>query len=351
MNIIVSAKMRPGNFEPKFYPFIDMDIISKIYIVRKERGPDLDKVEYIVLPSICRFTFFNLIFTPFILAYQTRKKKAKLILSYHIVPHAFFAFFAGLITRTPFIIGQTGGKIELLCKRNSIIRTITKLILKKAAFINVPGEPSKQVWVSMGIDSPKINILHSVIDTKKFKSANQSKEYDYIFVGALIKRKRVDLIIEAFAKVLENHPNASLLIVGDGEEKDSLELKAKELGIDQKIEFFGYTRDINSLLNKAKISVMASEVEGLPVAMMEAMACELIVIAPDVFNISQAVKHKETGFLIEEINASQLAQLLDYTLTNYDSLGYIRINARKKIIAEHSVESAVKKWRIILEDF
>jgi glycosyltransferase involved in cell wall biosynthesis len=349
INIAVTAKMISGNFEPKFYPLIEMERISSIHILRKTSGPELDKLQYHLLPSLTKFKIGNAIISPFKLIFLIQKIKPDFILSYHIIPHAFFAYFASLLTGKPFIVGQTGGLIQKQCEKNWLLKFWVVSVLKKATFLNVPGEFSKRYWIKNGINPQKINILHSVIDTSKFYNLQRTKEFDFIFVGALIKRKRVDKIIKSFSFLhkenLENANTPKLLIVGAGPEETNLKDLCKKLNliINRDVIFFGFSKDIVNLLNKSKIFVMASETEGLPVALMEAMACELTVIAPDVDNIKQAV-NIHNGFLLENSHVSNLTEIMKTAFLNYEKHVDLRVNARKTIIDEHSVKSAQKKW-------
>jgi glycosyltransferase involved in cell wall biosynthesis len=350
MNIIVSAKMNPGNFEPKFYPLIELDEVSNIYVVRKEIGPKMKKVQYIILPWICKYSLFNLIITPILLLYHTWTLKVNLILSYHIIPHAFFAAFAGFVANKPYIIAQTGNKIELYSHKSKLFFYLVKIIIDKSEYFNVPGNSTKEFWAKKGINNDKINVLHSVINTEKFKpnlELNASK-FDFIFIGRLVKLKRVDLIIDSFSNVVKKFPNSSLKIVGQGPELYILKKKVKKYNLESNVNFQGYSRDINRLLNCAKIFVMASESEGLPVAMMEAMACELLVVMPDITNISQTVIHGETGILHHN-TVDDLTEKMLYSLSNYKKFDHIRKNARYKILNDHSIESAKVKWEKVFQ--
>jgi len=348
MNIIVTATMRTGTFEAKFAPLSKIINIDKIFVLRKSKGPRIAKVEYILIPKIFQLPLLK-IFLPIILAYYSKKYNASLILSYHFVPHAMYACIASLLTGIPFNYSQTGGKIQ---KRfdNPFWKIIISYILKRTLFINVPGDQSKKFWVSKGIPSSKIWILHSTIDTEKFHPKNQPAKYDFIYVGSLISRKGVERIIEEFYRICIEHQRAKMVIIGDGPLMSDLQLLSKEKGLARQIFFVGFQKDIVDWLNKSKIFIMASKIEGLPVALMEAMACSKVVIAPKIDNIPTAIKNNKTGFLFSEEN-DDLYHIMNYTYKNYDKFSFLRVNAREKIIKDHSYSIAINKWEKIFRRY
>ena len=145
MIIISSAKMGQGTFQAKFIPLSKVEMVEKIYVVRKDVGPKIPKVEYLVLPKMCRFFLFNLLLTPMILAYYTIKLKADLIIAYHLVPHAFFAWFVSLISKKTFIFGQTGGESQEIAQK-FILKHFVKIVLKKAKIIKYENTIYKKIY-------------------------------------------------------------------------------------------------------------------------------------------------------------------------------------------------------------
>ena len=350
MILLATAKMGLGTFEAKFVPLSRVEQVTNIYILRKHKGPNISKVKYILLPKICNYKLLNIIIVPFLLAYYTKKINADLILSYHTIPHAFFAFIASKLTGKPYNISQTGLYIQKYSD-NKIFSPFIKFIFKNANFINVPGQNSKKFWVNKGIRKEKIFTLHSTINTDIFKPNYNYKEYDFIFVGRLNYIKQIELLIYAFYRLQKEVPKINLSIVGIGPELISLEQLVNELYLQNKVTFEGFQKNTKEWLNKSKIFVMTSKSEGLPCALMEAMACELLVIAPDVGNVTDILIDNETGYLLNDTNEYTIYNKMKKTLLTYNNTEDIRKNARKKISEEHSFQSAIKQWESILEKF
>jgi glycosyltransferase involved in cell wall biosynthesis len=349
MIIISSAKMGNGTFQAKFIPLSKLEQVEKIYVLRKSIGPEIDKVKYIILPSICSISLINMIVTPFILTYYALKLKANMILTYHFVPHAFFGFFASIVTGKPHIFAQTGGESQVL-SRKPVLKQLTKLILKQAKFMLTPGSVSRDFWISTNQIKPeKIKILHSTIDTNRFSPNEVTYEYDFVFVGKLNSRKKVDEILKSCAKIKNRGNTFKICIIGEGEDKDDLMQFTRENEMTNYVDFVGFHKNVYPFLLKSKIFVMASTMEGLPVALMEAMSCEKLVITSDADNIPFLVKNRENGFIFKNGDYTTLSEMMIDALENFDTYAPIMKKARESIIDHHSYEAAMGKWTKIFE--
>lgn len=345
LRIICSCRMGPGTFEAKFIPLCKVDIVEEIIVVRKEKGPYIPKLKYVVLPKICASPFINFIIASYNVGKLARKYNANFILAYHYVPHYYIAFVASLLSSKPYILGQTGRDDELLAK-HPIKGILLRHIVKKAYQLNVPGSVSFSFWKSLGID--RVYILHSTIDTDKFLPYNSEKVYDFLYVGRLEEYKGVQYIIQAFCNVVKEYPNATLCIVGYGSYENELRKMIKNFNLSNNVIFFRFQSDPYPFYCKSKIFVMASETEGLPCALMEAMSCELLCISSSVGNIEDVLKDGINGLTFSSGNISKLKELMILALENYDDLIEVRANARKLIVNEYSYKVATDKWNKII---
>jgi glycosyltransferase involved in cell wall biosynthesis len=124
-------------------------------------------------------------------------------------------------------------------------------------------------------------------------------------------------LLRAFHAVLRSHPDAVLRLVGDGPERPKAQALARELGIEPAVEFLGNRSDVEMLLPRASVFVLASfAVENLPFAVLEAMAAELPVVATDVGALSELVVDGQTGYLVPPRNAEALAAALGRLLAS-----------------------------------
>jgi glycosyltransferase involved in cell wall biosynthesis len=231
-----------------------------------------------------------------------------------------------------------------------LLKKLILHFLKKASYINVPGSQSKKFWNDLGIDADKINILHSTIDTENtFQPIEVEKEYDFIFVGELVARKQLNVVIDAINRIIKSGHAAKLAIIGEGPSKFELIQQAQNLNISDNIKFLGHQTDINFFLNKSKIFVLISKNEGIPCALMEAMACELLSVAINIGDVSDVLIDGETGFIVNENTVDSVYHVLKRAYLSYENSNAISKKARQKIIEDHSYPSATIKWDILLE--
>jgi glycosyltransferase involved in cell wall biosynthesis len=348
MNIICTAEMGPGTFEAKFRPLSEVPIIDNIYILRSKVGPSLPKVRYIIYPKIFRNKILKGIFLPIFLAICTLRTKSKVILAYHFTPHAIFAFVASMLTRRPFIYGQTGLYIQKHANQKPWSFIIV-LILKKASYINVPGSLSRDFWLRKDILKNRINILHSTIDTAVYKTLDRNFQYDFLILSRLAEVKRIDQLISIFNRMKNKGFFFKVAIIGDGPCMISLKEKVATYELSDDIHFTGFQEKPEIWFNKSKFYVMNSSSEGLPTSLMQAMSCELVSISTNVGNISDMIQHEVNGFLFDVKNSlafeNKLIELLNMDDNTYKKMGSA---ARATILEFHSDNSVIPKWNQIL---
>lgn len=344
--------MGKGTFEAKFIPLSKLSFIEKIYIVRDKVGPNIDKVEYIVLPRvISRFKPLK-IFIPFIIAKHTIQKKCGLIIGYHIVPHAFFAFVASLLSRTPFACAQTGIYIQRQ-SQNKIFGFFLKEVLRKALFINVPGQMSRDFWFNFGLEPSKINILHSTIDTYRFSNNNLEKVFDFIILSRLSEEKRIEHLLNIFHKMKSEGHNFTVCIAGDGPRAEYLKALTDELNLGDIISFVGFVDNPEVWFNKSKIFLLSSQSEGFPTALMQAMSCGLVCVSTNVGNISDTIVQNQNGFLVDYGNWGGYKDILIQLLEKLESTEFKKIadKAREDVVKNHSIDFAIREWEKVFKNY
>jgi glycosyltransferase involved in cell wall biosynthesis len=347
MRIIVSARLKPSQINYKIIPLTKVEQVEMVYLLRKEKGPPIPKVEYLILPKICKYRFFNILITPLILSYYALRKRVSLIITYNFLPHGFFGFIASRFTGIPFNYSQIDTNTIDIISRKGFFGKALLYMISKAFFINVPGKKSKQFYSNLGLNPDKIHLLHSTVDTNYFNADGTAiKDFDLLYIGVLEPRKRVDLIIDALFKLKEK--DYIFAIVGEGSERHRLVQKVADLNLKEKVLFFGHQKEVKGFFNKSKCFILTSKIEGIPCAMLEAMACKLISIVTDVADISDVVNEKNGFLLSPDPSADEISRPIDFALTNYDKLNDMRLNARNTIVSGHSYDSATSKWTFVL---
>ncbi len=135
-------------------------------------------------------------------------------------------------------------------------------------------------------------------------------------VGRMVKQKGYDLLLDAIPAVLAREPKTHFVWVGGGELEVDLQNRAREMGLQNRICFAGLRDDVADLMAAADVFVLPSRFEGLPLAVLEAMAAKLPVVGTRVCGITEAVLDGQTGRLVEPGDVKALAHALLQVLEN-----------------------------------
>lgn len=124
------------------------------------------------------------------------------------------------------------------------------------------------------------------------------------------EEKGVRYLLEAFAKLRATHPHLVLVLAGDGPRRQELEGAARTLGIEEAVQFLGFRDDVSELLRAFELFVLPSITEGLPLALLEAMAAGKPIVASGVGGIPEAITDSVSGRLVPPAQAEPLEQAL-----------------------------------------
>jgi glycosyltransferase involved in cell wall biosynthesis len=137
-----------------------------------------------------------------------------------------------------------------------------------------------------------------------------AEEVVFGFVGRFVPIKNVPLLIDAFARVHVRKPATRLKLVGDGEARQQIEAAIVRHGLGHVVELAGWQDDLLDLYRSFDVLVLTSLNEGTPVAVIEAMAAALPVVATDVGGVGDVVTHDETGLLVPSQDVKALADAM-----------------------------------------
>lgn len=171
-------------------------------------------------------------------------------------------------------------------------------------------------------------------------------------VGRLVEDKDYSTLIRAFKIFLNmhKHDNFVLLLVGDGSQRKVLEELGDSLGISDRIIFSGFREDVYDFYGAFDAFVLSSIDEGLPLSLLEAMACEVPVISSRVGGIPELICEGETGLLFNPGDIEDLVGKLEEMFCN-DKVTCARcIRAKELVLAEYSIESMIAKYLTIYNE-
>lgn len=187
--------------------------------------------------------------------------------------------------------------------------------LRKAAFIATISEFNRDFIRTKCGGGRKVELVHCGVDTELFAFRKRDTYRRLVCVARLESTKgQVDLL-HAFAQARQEEPDLTLDLIGDGADRERLEHLRDELGLDEALRFHGALRtdQVRAALEEADVFVLPSvrdpsgRMDGIPVALMEAMASGLAVIATRLSGIPELVIHQQTGLLVTPESPGELA--------------------------------------------
>lgn len=216
----------------------------------------------------------------------------------------------------PMIVAAKLFNIKIICHmRDSIRLTKSELwALDIVSRIVVLSETHKDFYKQQGIPEKKMVVIYNGIDLLQFDEASRQqidlpiKSKNIIaFIGILSGRKRQEDAILALKNVVADIPDATILFLGDGPDKEKLQLLARKNDLADNIIFTGMVSNVAAYLIKCKIGLMLSDREGMPNVILEYMASGLPVVTTDLPGVHEMVKDGETGFIISVGDVESIA--------------------------------------------
>jgi len=169
------------------------------------------------------------------------------------------------------------------------------------------------------ISSYNVEVIHNPVDLNRISElCSISVEHSFfkdegpviLSVGRLAPQKGFDILLKAFRRIV-NDIDARLIILGEGPEKESLSRLARDLAIEEKVSFPGFQNNPYKFLSKANVFVLSSRLEGLPMVILEAMACNTLVISTDCKSGPREILQDGTcGLLVTPEDADALSMAL-----------------------------------------
>jgi glycosyltransferase involved in cell wall biosynthesis len=199
----------------------------------------------------------------------------------------------------------------------------------------------------LGGDTGKAFVVNRGVDLQTFQPGGQKdlarrefgirpEDVMLLFVGRLDTVKGVPYLLEAARRVLAEHANVKLLIVGDGSLREAYEEMAR--GFEGRIIFAGYRSDVPELMRAADIFVLSSLSEGAANVVMEASASGLAVVATGVGEIPEIVEDRVTGLLVKPKDPEGIYAALTELIDNPGLVREMGVAGRKRMIDKYGWE-------------
>jgi glycosyltransferase involved in cell wall biosynthesis len=240
-----------------------------------------------------------------------------------------------------------------------------KLLRKSHAFYQALSTRCYSYFVAQGFPAERITVIPGSIDTEKFCPVLQrtleytAVERKIICVARLEYSKGIDVLLHAWAELMrtfferKNEMKPTLHLVGDGKFRKQLERMATELSIEDSVQFLGNRRDIVLLLQQSWGFVLSSRWEGMPNALLEAMACGIPCVATRVSGSEDIISDGINGLLVEPEQPDAMAQALRRIIEDVLFAQRLGQEGRATVVRDYQlsavVEQCLELYRCVLE--
>lgn len=271
------------------YPPYDITLSIKISDVIKEYDLDVLHMHYAVPHAVCG-----------ILAKQMSGKDVKIMTTLHGTDITVLGYDHSLKNAIKFGIEQsdivTSVSHSLAQQTYEIIDT-NKEIVPIYNFVRENEFPTRH--------NEELKDCYGILPEEKV----------LIHVSNFRRVKRIDTIIETFAKVHERIPS-KLILLGDGPELLDMRQKARELNVEEHVLFLGKQNDVSAFYQLSDLVLLLSEKESFGLTLLEAMKTGVLPIGTNAGGIKEVIKHEETGFIVNIGDSEQAAQYAIQLLEN-----------------------------------
>ncbi|MGE7937959.1 glycosyltransferase family 4 protein [Bacillus paramycoides] len=196
----------------------------------------------------------------------------------------------------------------------------------------------------VGVDIERyIPVTESEKKKLRHKNGYKSKDFLMFYAAEFNKNKNQSLLIRLLAQLKNEIPHAKLLLAGEGPLMKECKKIATQLGVSSMVHFLGYRNDIAPLLQMCDLAVASSYREGLPVNIMEAMACGLPVVATDNRGHRELILNNENGWIISHSKIGEMSDKIKYLAQNPDLSIQFGNTGRIMIENKYSINEVLKE--------
>lgn len=215
------------------------------------------------------------------------------------------------------------------------------------------SQSTKDKLISHGIKSQKIAVARAGIDPQEFKIKTKKKfsQFTIISIARLVKTKRLDDLIKAFAELNSQLPQTRLVIIGQGPEKKNLQNLVNKLKLEGKTQFLANLsrKTLIKTLYQSHLFCLPSIVEGFGIATIEAMTAGLPVVLADIPINQEITQNGQGALFFQPNNSSHLAKKLVRLITHKSLYQQKRLQAQK-LAKKYTWERIYQQTKKIYED-
>lgn len=202
-------------------------------------------------------------------------------------------------------------------------------------------------WLAALIPNVPVQVMPNPIDLSGYSNSNAAREPMVLFLGRLEREKGVFDLLEAVAKIAERVPGIRLVLCGAGSARQALQRLAEQRGIGALVAFPGWVdgQAKADLLQRAGVFVLPSFAEGMPMAVLEAMAAATPVVASRVGAVAEMLEGGASGFVVEPGNVPLLGEAILSALIDANATAAMTERASIRVRSAYAADVVIAHLR------
>lgn len=240
-------------------------------------------------------------------------------------------------------------------KNSMVLSFLFKKVFQRASVILVLATRFRNELLELGFMPEQVRVTTTMFDGHIFdgveRQANVARSI--LFLSRFIPEKGIYELLEAFSLLANNFPEVTLVMAGDGPERERMEQWVKEKGLIDRIKFPGYLRGKEKtqiLLNSDIFVFPTYHGEGCPVSLLEAMAAGLPVVTTEAGGITDVFTNKENGVLLNNVSPKEIEEAIVMLLTDDKLCGLIKAANLKRAWENYEAHVVARKMEDIYKD-
>lgn len=258
-----------------------------------------------------------------------------------------FAALAGRLCGVPAVVVAKRNVDAFETPRQIAVQ---RLAHRLATHVTAVSEAAADSSEALGVPRSRITVIENGVDVERFDGRTHARPADLPqtpvplvgSVGCLAVRKDYVTLVEALARVKARGRAFRAVIAGDGPDRDAVEARRAALGLDE-LSLLGERSDVDRLLPAFDVFVLSSREEGIPNALLEAMAAARACVVTDVGGNREVLADGRTGWIVPPRDPEALAAALDDVLSRPEEGTRRGAAARRAMIEERSIDAMVRR--------
>ena len=337
----VNGRARPGKVYTHLEA-IDRAVDRVTYVTPGPPANTSPGIEYRRVPPT-RFRPLRLLLQWVIVLKLAHQEDYDLIISFSLLPYGLFALTAKAISATPAHLGIIG--IDLDVHAASWYGGIVQAAFRQFDVVTVAGTDHRRRLIATGVEPDRaVSVLHPVAPRYSSVSPVASPTWDALWIGRFSEEKDPIAFVDAIAACHATGNRLSAVMVGRGSLESAVDRAIQQHGLEDHIDRPGWIADPVDIYREAKLLVVTSHREMLPLTIVEAMSVGLPVVSPPIGGIPDVVEDGHSGILVPDRSPTSFAAGIRGILDQYDQYAEQAGSVSDRLNADTEADA----WRIVV---